>query len=192
MASSKQVILPVIQRLHLHNLPSGADCKRNLFLTLARCAPALTHLRISGISQYLELSMYLGATMQLPSYMHCLQQPGDTLVHLRVPPQDGAKLSKFSSFSMQDLCVIIVEPREVLRGSECGTASRANSQMITFLRRLALDIRHVAIETQLRQHPRLIVLPPKHHADNPAKTRREWEEINAGGLGAWDEDLGES
>jgi hypothetical protein len=171
--------LPILRGLHIHGLPSLPDNKHALLATLSRCVPNVTRLRISGVTHEISLSSYMGAFIDASSHAQRVQE---TALASSLPLRESSLLFGQSNMGLEHLSVLIFEPVKLRRDGWCGTSEAINTVMVFSMMMLSQDLAHRIVQARSSE-VRLVVLPEAAH--DRKKIRRDWEDVAAGGLGAW-------
>jgi hypothetical protein len=131
--------------------------------------------------------------MGVPGYRQRVQELENQLAqHGRLSHDNPWRLSHFSNLRLQRLSVVIVHNERAPQGRRCGNNRMPIGQVFMTVQSLVDDIERARspanMEAPVSGGPRLVVVPPTNPVDDPAQTRRNWEEVIVGALGDWDEE----
>ncbi|GJE99624.1 hypothetical protein PsYK624_158950 [Phanerochaete sordida] len=164
-------ILPSLLRLHLTRFSSYSG----FWPLLARIAPALTHIRLSGLSQDAELPRILRNLLDQP----VPDTPESCKALYLVPPYPPGTPEAEAADALASLRTVLVEPIECVGGGDCcGTGIVMQIHMKCWL-----DV--VAEEYKQGTGRGMLYLLPDVVESQVSEARREWVEMVEGGSGPW-------
>lgn len=166
----KNTILSSLLRLHFTRFSSYSG----FWPLLARIAPALTHIRLSGLSQDVELTRILRNLLDLP----VPNTPESCMALYLVPPYPPGTPEAEAADALASLRTVLVEPIEHAGGDFCGTGIVIQIQMKCWL-----DV--VAEERKQGAGRGMLYLLPDVVESQVSEARREWAEMVEGGSGPW-------
>lgn len=162
---------PSLQRVHITQAQPGHD----MWNSLVRLAPRMTHLRLSGLVQDLQLAPFLSTLLDIP--------PSPARPD---PPLLPGEMQQFPPSSVWEAQA--TQAREVLTRLQCvwvqaraytGRTGKEPTVMLVALERIVRDCE------QLGMDDRLVVLPEGHSIYGLDEAKEDWLDLVNGGDGPW-------
>ncbi|GJE99625.1 hypothetical protein PsYK624_158960 [Phanerochaete sordida] len=163
-------ILPSLRRLHLTEYSGWPG----FWTLLAQAAPALTHIRLTGLSQDVDLPRIIRNLLDLP-----VPDTPETRMSLDlIPPYPPGAPEAAAADALSSLRTIIVEPHEYQGGGFCGTGMIMHIQM-------KCGLGATAQECKQGLGRGVLYLLPDTAGYPVSEARREWLKLVEGGSGPW-------
>ncbi|GJE99330.1 hypothetical protein PsYK624_155840 [Phanerochaete sordida] len=170
---------PSLRRLHI----SSHSRRRDFWADLARFAPALTHLRLSGLTQEASLSTFLRVLLKLPAERwssNVVVAGADSMDDAgeECAPEDPAVAAAVAR--LPALRHVVVQPLRLEYEGWCGEGPFLHGLMKNGLQRIA----SACAQRQGTRNMYLLQDGPRYSLED---ARRDWLDAVEGGEGPWAE-----